>query len=53
VIYRRLFILEETLVRITTEATWAMAGFLIINSIFMSGRLWAAWQDRERREPEE
>ena len=53
VLYRRLFILDETHVRITTEATWAMAGFLIINSIFMSGRLWAAWQDRDREEPEE
>ncbi|HET7706812.1 MAG TPA: glycosyltransferase family 2 protein [Thermoanaerobaculia bacterium] len=53
VVYRRLFVLDETHVRITTEATWAMAGFLIINSIFMSGRLWAAWQDRVRREPEE
>src|SRR5688500_14170137 len=53
VLYRRLFALDETHVRITTEATWAMAGFLIINSIFMSGRLWAAWQDRDRGEPEE
>ena len=53
VVYRRLFVLDEHHVRVTTEATWAMAGFLIINAIFMSGRLWAAWQDRVRREPEE
>lgn len=53
VVYRRLFVLDEHYVRVTTEATWAMAGFLIINAIFMSGRLWAAWQGRARREPEE
>lgn len=53
VVYGRLFLLEESHVRITTEATWAMIGFLIVNSIFMSGRLWAAWQDRERWEPED
>ena len=53
VIYRRLFVLPESNVRITTEATYAMIGFLIVNCIFMSGRLWAAWQDRERRDPDE
>ena len=53
VIYSRLFHLPESHVRITTEATYAMIGFLIVNSIFMSGRLWAAWQDRVRPEPEE
>ncbi|HEU4521607.1 MAG TPA: glycosyltransferase family 2 protein [Thermoanaerobaculia bacterium] len=53
VIYLRLYHLDESHVRITTEATYAMIGFLIVNGIFMSGRLWAAWQDRARREPEE
>ena len=53
VVYRRLFLLDETHVRITTEATFAMIGFLTINCIFMSGRIYAAWQDRERPEPEE
>ena len=53
VIYLRLFRLPESYVRMTTEANWAMIGFLIVNSIFMSGRLWAAWQDRVRPEPED
>lgn len=53
VIYQRLFLLDESHVRITTEATWAMVGFLFINCLFMSGRLWAAWQDRVRPQPEE
>ena len=52
-VYRRLFLLDETHVRITTEATWAMIAFLLLNCIFMSGRIWAAWQDRELWEPEE
>ena len=49
VIYRRLYVLEESFVRITTEATWGMIGFLLVNSVYMSGRLWAAWTDRTRR----
>jgi cellulose synthase (UDP-forming) len=53
VMYSRLFHLPESYVRITTEVTYSMIGFLIINSIFMSGRLWAAWQDRIQRDPEE
>ena len=53
VIYMRLYHLPESHVRMTTEANWAMIGFLIVNSIFMSGRLWAAWQDRVRPEPED
>jgi cellulose synthase (UDP-forming) len=46
--YRRLFVLSEGQVRISTEVTLGMAGFLAINSIFVSGRLYAAWKDRER-----
>ncbi|HEX6177078.1 MAG TPA: cellulose synthase catalytic subunit [Thermoanaerobaculia bacterium] len=53
VVYQRLFLLEETHVRMTTEATWAMIGFLLVNCVFMSGRIWAAWQDREQWEPED
>ncbi len=53
VIIRRLFFLEESFVRITTEATWAMIGFVMINSLYMSGRLWAAWQDRTRKQTAE
>jgi len=48
VIIRRLYFLEESFVRITTEATWAMIGFVIVNTIYMSGRLWAAWLDRDQ-----
>ena len=46
--YRILFVLSEGQVRISTEVTLGMAGFLAINSIFSSGRLYAAWKDRER-----
>ena len=53
IVYRRLYFLDESLVRITTEATYAMIGFMLVNAIFMSGRVWAAWEDRVRPEPEE
>jgi hypothetical protein len=43
-------VLSEGQVRISTEVTLGMAGFLAINSIFSSGRLYAAWKDRERPE---
>jgi cellulose synthase (UDP-forming) len=53
VVWRRLFVLEESHVRITTEATWGMMAFLIVNCLYMSGRLWAAWKDRTRKQPTE
>jgi cellulose synthase (UDP-forming) len=47
-IVRQLYLLPESEVRITTEVTVGMTSFLLINSILMSGRLYAAWVDRER-----
>ena len=49
-IYSRLYRLPEAQVRISTEATAGMLLFLTMNAIFMSGRLWAAWRDRDRGE---
>jgi cellulose synthase (UDP-forming) len=46
---RRLFAVPEAEVRISTEVTLGMLGFLVLNSIFMGGRVYAAWQDRRRR----
>ena len=48
VIVRRLFFLPEAEVRITTEVAAGMIAFLMINVVFMSGRLYAAWKDRAR-----
>ncbi|HET7712667.1 MAG TPA: glycosyltransferase family 2 protein [Thermoanaerobaculia bacterium] len=48
-VYQRLFVMPETEVRITSEATAGMIGFVIVNAIYMSGRLYAAWIDSERR----
>jgi cellulose synthase (UDP-forming) len=48
-IYSRLYRLPEAEVRISTEATAGMLLFLTMNAVFMSGRLWAAWRDRERK----
>jgi len=47
-IWRILFIVPEGQVRISTEVILGMSGFLAMNVIFMSGRLYAAWKDRER-----
>ncbi|HSN68112.1 MAG TPA: glycosyltransferase family 2 protein, partial [Thermoanaerobaculia bacterium] len=47
-VYARLFRMPEAQVRISTEATAGMLLFLTMNAIFMSGRLWAAWSDRDR-----
>jgi len=44
-IARRLTVLAEAEVRITTEVTAGMIGFVIVNVCFMAGRLWAAWTD--------
>jgi hypothetical protein len=37
-------------VLITTEVTVGMVSFAIINTLLMSGRLYAAWVDRTREE---
>jgi len=44
-IARRLTVLAEAEVRITTEVTAGMIGFVIVNVCFMAGRLWAEWTD--------
>jgi Glycosyltransferases, probably involved in cell wall biogenesis len=51
--YRDLFVLAESEVRITTEVTFGMLGFVLMNMVLMSGRLYAAWVDRERIEAED
>lgn len=43
--YQRLYRMPEPEVRISTEATAGMFLFLMMNTIFMSGRLYAAWKD--------
>lgn len=48
VVIRRLYFMSEAEVRITTEVAAGMAGFLMINVVFMSGRIYAAWKDRTR-----
>ena len=47
-ILRRLFFVPESEVLITTEVTLGMVFFMFVNSIFMSGRLYAAWKGSER-----
>jgi cellulose synthase (UDP-forming) len=47
-IVRRFYLMSEAEVRITTEVAAGMAGFLMINVAFMSGRLYAAWKDSGR-----
>jgi cellulose synthase (UDP-forming) len=47
-IIRQLYIVPESEVRISTEVTFGMVTFTILNSILMSGRIYAAWVDRER-----
>jgi cellulose synthase (UDP-forming) len=46
VLVRRFYFMSEAEVRITTEVAAGMIGFLMINVLFMSGRLYAAWRDR-------
>ncbi len=48
VLVRRLYFMSEGEVRITTEVAAGMVGFLMINVVFMSGRMYAAWKDRAR-----
>ena len=47
-IYRRLFVVPEAEVRISTEVTAGMLAFLVLNSVFMGGRVYAAWQGRQK-----
>ncbi|MFZ2493658.1 MAG: glycosyltransferase [Thermoanaerobaculia bacterium] len=44
-LFRRLYLLPESEVRITTEVAAGMIGFAAVNVVFMSGRLYAAWKD--------
>lgn len=48
VLVRRFYFMSEAEARITTEVAAGMVGFLMINVLFMSGRLFAAWNDRAR-----
>lgn len=48
-LYSRLFLLAESEARITTEAAAGMIAFAAVNALFMSGRLYAAWQGSRKR----
>jgi cellulose synthase (UDP-forming) len=48
--YSQLYIAPESEVLITTEVTLGMVTFALINGLLMSGRLYAAWADRARKE---
>jgi cellulose synthase (UDP-forming) len=47
-IYMQLYVVPESEVLITTEVTLGMVTFALINVVLMSGRLYAAWVDRDR-----
>lgn len=47
-IYRQLYVVPESEVLITTEVTLGMVTFAMINTVLLSGRLYAAWVDRAR-----
>jgi len=47
-LFRQLYIVAESEVRITTEVTFGMLLFLLSNAVLMAGRVYAAWIDRER-----
>jgi len=47
-LFRQLYIVAESEVRITTEVTFGMLLFLLSNAVLMAGRVYAAWVDRER-----
>jgi cellulose synthase (UDP-forming) len=49
-LFQRLFVVPEPEVLLTTEVTFGMLAFLLVNIALMSGRLYAAWVDREREE---
>jgi len=46
--YLQLYVLPESEVLITTEVTLGMVSFAAINIVLMSGRLYAAFTDREK-----
>jgi cellulose synthase (UDP-forming) len=46
--FMQLFVLAESEVLITTEVRLGMMAFMLLNVILMSGRIYAAWNDRER-----
>jgi cellulose synthase/poly-beta-1,6-N-acetylglucosamine synthase-like glycosyltransferase len=48
-VIRRFSFMSEAEVRITTEVTAGMIAFAAVNVAFMSGRLYAAWTDSERK----
>ena len=48
--WKELYLLPESEVRITTEVTFGMLFFMTMNAVLMSGRVYAAWIDREREE---
>ena len=48
-VFRQLYVVPESEVRITTEVTLGMLLFLLSNTVLMSGRVYAAWVDRERK----
>lgn len=50
--WRQLYVIPESEVLITTEVTLGMVTFALINTVLMSGRLYAAWVDRDRKEEE-
>jgi cellulose synthase (UDP-forming) len=49
-VYRQLYVIPESEVLITTEVTLGMVSFAVINGVLMSGRLYAAFVDREKEE---
>lgn len=49
-VYIQLYVLPESEVLITTEVTLGMVTFAVMNALLMSGRLYAAWVDRPRKE---
>jgi cellulose synthase (UDP-forming) len=44
----QLYVMPESEVLITTEVTLGMVTFAVMNVVLMSGRLYAAWTDRDR-----
>jgi cellulose synthase (UDP-forming) len=49
-VYAQLYVVPESEVLITTEVTLGMVAFALINGVLMSGRLYAAWTDRDRED---
>jgi cellulose synthase (UDP-forming) len=47
-VYMQLYVMAESEVLITTEVTLGMVTFALMNVVLMSGRLYAAWNDRDR-----